>query len=103
MIKVSVMYPNREGSKFDMDYYCNRHIPMVREKLGSVCRGVSLEQGMGGALPGSPAPFVALAHLVFDSLEAFQAAFAPHAETFRRDIPNYTDVEPVVQISSVKL
>jgi len=32
MIKVNMLYPNEEGKKFDMDYYCNIHIPMVREK-----------------------------------------------------------------------
>ena len=28
MIKVSVLYPNTEGSKFDLDYYVNSHMPM---------------------------------------------------------------------------
>jgi hypothetical protein len=45
MIKVSVLYPNNEGSKFDMSYDCNSHIPMVLEKLGKVCKGVAVEQG----------------------------------------------------------
>ena len=103
MIRVSVLYPNGEGSKFDMDYYCNRHIPMVLEKLGAACKGVAVEQGLGGPEPGSPAPFAALGHLQFDSIEAFQAAFGPHAETFMRDIPNYTNIQPVIQISSVKI
>ncbi|MBJ6798797.1 EthD family reductase [Geomonas propionica] len=103
MIKLSVLYPASKGSKFDMDYYCNRHIPMIREKLGVACKGVEVEQGVCGRDPGSPAPFAALAHLLFDSLEAFQAAFAPHAETFRQDLLNYTDIQPVVQISSVKI
>ena len=53
MIKVSVFYPERAGSKFDMDYYCNTHIPMVREKLGAACKGAAVEQGMSGATPGS--------------------------------------------------
>jgi hypothetical protein len=29
MIKVSVFYPDRDGARFDMRYYCERHIPMV--------------------------------------------------------------------------
>ena len=40
MIKVSVLYPNTEGSRFDMDYYVNKHMPMVQSKLGSSCLGV---------------------------------------------------------------
>ena len=46
MIKVSVFYPNNEGSKFDMNYYCNTHMPMVRQKLGAACKGAAVEQGI---------------------------------------------------------
>jgi hypothetical protein len=37
MIKVSVLYPDGPGATFDMGYYLNRHIPMVRAKLGAAC------------------------------------------------------------------
>jgi uncharacterized protein (TIGR02118 family) len=45
----------------------------------------------------------ALGHLLFDSVEAFQAGFGPHAQEIMADIPNYTNVEPAIQISEVKL
>ncbi|PYX69019.1 MAG: EthD family reductase [Acidobacteria bacterium] len=103
MVRVSVMYPNHEGTKFDMTYYINRHIPMVRQLLGSALRGVSVEQGISGEGPGSPASYVAMGHLLFDSVEAFQTSFGPHAQAIMEDIPNYTNSEPIVQISEVKL
>ena len=103
MIKVSVFYADRTGSKFNMDYYCNTHIPMVREKLGAACKGAAVEQGMSGANPGSRPGFVAMGHLYFDSVEAFQTAFGPHAQVIMADIPNYTDIEPTIQISEVKI
>ena len=103
MIKVSVFYRNNEGSKFDMDYYCHSHIPMVREKLGAACKGVAAEQGMAGATPGSQPGFIAMGHLYFDSMEAFQTAFGPHAQAIMADIPNYTDILPTIQISEVKI
>ncbi len=103
MIKVSVFYSNTEGSKFDMNYYCNSHIPMVRQKLGAACKGASVEQGIAGATPGSPPAFVAMGHLYFDSAQAFQTAFGPHAEAIMADIPNYTDIQPTIQISDVKI
>lgn len=34
MIKVSVLYPNNEGSKFDMSYYCNSHNSHGPGKIG---------------------------------------------------------------------
>jgi uncharacterized protein (TIGR02118 family) len=103
MIKVSVLYPNRPGAKFDMAYYCEKHIPMVQQKLGAACTRVAVDQGIGGAAPGAPAAFVAMGHLYCDSVEAFQAAFAPHAQEIMGDIPNYTDIEPTIQISDVKI
>jgi uncharacterized protein (TIGR02118 family) len=103
MIKVSVLYPNNEGAKFDIVYYCSKHIPMVRQKLGTACKGAAVEQGIAGATPGSRPAFIAMGHLYFDSVEAFQTAFGPHAEAIMADIPNYTDVQPTIQISDVKI
>ena len=103
VIKISVMYPNTEGKKFDMEYYCNKHMPMVRQKLGKAVKRVAVEAGLGGAEPGAPAVYVAMGHLYFASMDDFQAAFMPHAQYFMEDIPNYTDIKPVIQISDVKL
>jgi uncharacterized protein (TIGR02118 family) len=103
MIKVSVLYANQEGSKFDMNYYCKTHIPMVQEKLGTACKGAAVEQGVSGATPGSRPAFIAMGHLYFDSVADFQAAFGPHAGAIMADIPNYTDIQPTIQISEVKI
>jgi uncharacterized protein (TIGR02118 family) len=103
MIKVSVFYPNEEGKKFDMEYYLNKHLPMVQQKLGTALKGGAVEQGLGGAEPGSRATYIAMGHLYFDSVEAFQTAFGPHAESIMGDIPNYTDIQPTIQVSEVKM
>lgn len=103
MIKVSVMYPHNDGAKFDMDYYCASHMPMVREKLGAALKGMSIDSGVGGGEPGAPPAYVAMGHLLFDSVQAFQEAFAPHADAIMGDIKNYTDIEPIVQVSEIKL
>ena len=103
MIKVSVFYPAGEDKKFDIDYYCNSHMPMVREKLGAACKSAAVEQGVGGGAPGAPATYAAMGHLYFDSVGDFQGAFGPHAEAIMGDMPNYTNITPVIQISEVKL
>jgi len=43
-----------------------------------------------------------MAHLLFDSVQAFQGAFGPHADSIMADILNYTDIQPILQISEVK-
>src|ERR1700676_1766092 len=35
MIKVSVFYPSSDGARFDMDYYRDRHMALVQERLGA--------------------------------------------------------------------
>jgi len=103
MIKVSVFYPNKKGGTFDMAYYCNRHIPLVRRLLGPALKGAAVEQGLAGAAPGSPATYAAMGHLLFDTTEAFQQAFGAHAAAIMGDIPNYTNTEPIIEVSEVKL
>ncbi len=102
VIKVSVLYPNTAGCKFDMEYYLTRHMPMVQQKLGPACKRMAGEQGIAGGAPGAPATYVAMGHLYFDSTDAFQAAFAPHAQSILADIPNYTDTQPTIQVSEVR-
>jgi len=103
MIKVSVFYPNDDDARFDMEYYRDRHIPMVRTKFGKACRGVAVDHGLAGAAPGSRPAFVAMGHLYFDSVEGFQATFGQHASEIVQDIPNYTNVQPIIQISEVTI
>ena len=102
MIKVSVFYPLKDGMSFDMRYYLEKHIPMVRQKLGSACKGIQIDQGLAGGGKGTPPTFTAMAHLLFDSVEAFEAAFGPHTAEIMGDIPNYTPIQPVIQVSDVK-
>jgi uncharacterized protein (TIGR02118 family) len=103
MIKVSVLYPNSEGSKFDLDYYLNKHMPMVESEVGPALQGMSVDAGLAGGAPGAPAPYACICHLLFNSVEAFQTSFGPKAGVIMADIPNYTDIAPVMQISEVKL
>ena len=103
MIKVSVLYPNKPGAKFDTSYYFATHMPMVARKLGAAVKTTAVDQGMAGAAPGSPPAFVMIAHFTFESTVTFQAAFGPHAAEIMGDIPNYTSIEPIIQISEVKI
>lgn len=101
MIKVSVLYANRDGATFDMGYYCNVHVPLVRRLLGDALKGGEVDEGIG-SLQGPPA-YVAIGHLWFDSMDAFQAALDAHGAEMMADIPKYTNIEPVIQISEVRI
>jgi uncharacterized protein (TIGR02118 family) len=101
MIKVSVMYPNKPEARFDHDYYRDRHMPLVKKLMGDKCRYYTVDKGLAGDSPGTPPTYIAMCHIFCDSTAAFQAGFGPHASEILADIPNYTDLAPVIQISEV--
>ena len=103
VIKVSVFYPRGPEKHFDMDYYCSRHMPVVQKLCGAALKSVSVEQGIAGGTPGSVPSFVAMGHLVFESVESFQASFGPNMDEIVADVSNYTDIQPEIQVSEIKL
>lgn len=101
MVKVSVMYANKPGARFDHAYYRDTHMPLLKARMGDSCRFYTVDRGLAGGAPGEPATYVGMSHIFCDSVEAFQAGFGPHAAEIMGDIPNYTDQSPIVQISEV--
>ena len=101
MIKVSVMYPYQAGARFDHDYYANRHMPLLKQRMGGHCLYYTVDRGLAGGEPGSTPTYVAMCHVFCDSVESFQLGFGPHAAELLADISNYTDLQPVLQISEV--
>ena len=101
MIKVTVMYPNTPGARFDHVYYRDKHMPLVQARMGESCKNYSVDRGLAGGAAGAPAPYVAMCHIFCESVEAFQRGFGPHEQEIVADIRNYTDLAPVIQISEV--
>ena len=101
MIKVSVIYANGPGVQFDHEYYRTRHLPLIANRMGAGLKYYTIDKGLSGAAPGSAAPYVAMCHLLCDSLQAYESSFGPHAKEIGGDIRNFTGVTPVVQISDV--
>ena len=102
-IKVSVLYPGGDGKTFNMDYYCNTHVPMVGRLLGNAVIGATVEKGLGGGAPDAPATYAAMGNLYFNSMEDFENSFGPNAEEIMADLPNFTNIEPTIQISEVMI
>lgn len=98
MLIATVAYPASAGTKFDHGYYMTRHMPMVERLWGpmgltewSVLRGTV-------APDGSAPQHEVFAQLHFESADAFKAATtAPAGSEIFGDIPNYTDIKPVIE------
>jgi uncharacterized protein (TIGR02118 family) len=42
-----------------------------------------------------------MGNLYFDSMEDFGNSFGPNADEIMADLPNFTNIEPIIQISEV--
>jgi uncharacterized protein (TIGR02118 family) len=99
MIKVTVFYPSGSG-KLDMDYYLNSHIPSC-QKLLSLYGLIRIEVDKGIDSPEGAALYTVIAHLVFESAEQMQKGMQAHDPELAADVKNYTDIQPIFQVSEV--
>lgn len=101
MILVTVMYPAAGGTKFDLDYYQSKHIPLVKERWGGHgLKQVQVVKGLSKADGGS-AEYQVMALITFGSLDDFKAAGKAHGREIFADIPNFTDSQALVQINEI--
>jgi uncharacterized protein (TIGR02118 family) len=98
-ITVTVMYPNTPGSKFDMDYYLGGHFDLVGRLWGSKLVSARAVKGAATPDPDTPPPYQVIAILELASVEDLQSLIAESGDQVMGDIPNFTDVTPVIQIS----
>jgi uncharacterized protein (TIGR02118 family) len=101
MIKVSVMYPNSSTARFDYDYYREKHLPLIKRRMGAALKYYTIDKGLSGGAPETPPAYVGACHLLCDSLGAYTSTFGPYAQEISGDIRNFTNVMPVIQISEV--
>ena len=101
MIRVTAIYPNEAGSRFDAQDYVSRHEPLARAMLSPHglldIRSTTGVANLDGTLPA----YWAVSEMIFASRAHFDAALAHCGERIFADIPNYTSVSPVLQISTM--
>ncbi|HEY4962400.1 MAG TPA: EthD family reductase [Candidatus Limnocylindrales bacterium] len=97
MHSLTVLYPNKEGAKFDFEYYVDKHIPFANGLLGhefKVTKGIASAQG------GPPA-FLCTARMEIGTTEEFLPVLIQHVAALQNDIPNYTNIVPVIQFEEL--
>jgi len=102
MVRISVMYPRGEGKTFDHAYYVDKHMALVRERWGGMgLVRTEVDRGVAGGTPDAPAPYIAVGRVYFNSLLEAQRASTAHGQELFADVPNFTNIQPQVQISEV--
>jgi len=99
MIVVTVLYPTQAGSRFDQTYYMQKHMPLVRSRWKDMGLQEARVLRGAGTPDGSAPPFQMMAVLTFSSLQDFQACAAKHGAEIFADVPNFTNIQPVVQLN----
>ncbi|MDD2877281.1 MAG: EthD family reductase [Acidiphilium sp.] len=101
MIAVTVLYPQTATSHFDIDYYHANHMKMVHELWDSMgLRGTRVLHGKPGP-DNAPPAFAVMTILDFESLDDFGKAVSAHGGPIMGDIPNFTNVQPSLQINDI--
>lgn len=92
------MYPNRPSMRFDERYYIDRHAALVQQRWAEMgLKAFTLLRGLGARGGGLPRH----ALLTFDSQAALDRCLAAHGAEILGDIPNFTDVQPTIQVNEV--
>ena len=97
MARIVILYPNTPGAPFDMDYYTQKHLELVRSSFGETVEHISVYKGLGGP-DGAPATFAVSTAIEFRDLPSLGAALEQNAEKISQDVPNFTTIVPMIQI-----
>jgi uncharacterized protein (TIGR02118 family) len=102
MFKVTILYPNGEGKTFDMDYYANKHMPMVAGFLGKNLKFYEIDKGIAGRTPNDKTPYLAVGYFYIKDVAEYNKAIGQNRDAVISDFKNYTNIQPIVQISEVR-
>lgn len=102
MFKVEILYPNGENKTFDMDYYEKKHMPMVAGFLSQNLKFYEIDKGISGRTPTDKVPFVAIGYFYINDVAEYNKAIRQNIDAIISDFKNYTNIQPVIQISEIK-
>lgn len=102
LFKVAILYPGGEGKTFDMAYYEQKHMPLVAGFLGENLKFYEIDKGIAGRTPNEQPPYVAVGYFYVKDIAEYNNAIAQNREAVVNDIKNYTNIQPIIQISEVK-
>ena len=102
MFKVAILYPNGEDKKFDMDYYENKHMPMMAGLIGKNLHLYEIDKGISGRTPTDKVPFVAIGYFYINDVTEYNKVIVQNRNAIVEDIRKYTNIQPTVQISEIR-
>ena len=102
MFKVVILYPNGDDKTFDMDYYEKKHMPMVAGLLGTNLKFYEIDKGLSGRTPNDKVPYLAVGYFYVKDVAEYNKAIGQNRDAVISDFKNYTNIQPVIQVSEVR-
>ena len=101
MFCATVLYPSKEGSSFDFEYFAKTLAPMYAKFLGANCDRFEVRRGL--MTPGRPtAAFICIASYWVKSREQYMGSLNdPRFKEVMEKFNAFTDIEPVRQFDEV--
>jgi uncharacterized protein (TIGR02118 family) len=91
---LTILYPNQEGVRWDVDYYVKHHMPLIMRLYGRrAIKRFELRKG-DAAQMGGPPKYIGSINIYIQNQKAFDAAGAKHTKALVDDVPNFSSVMP---------
>ena len=103
MIRVLIQYPVDTNARFDLAYYRDEHVPLVRRAMTALgmVKG-EWDEVLTHAASGGPAKYHVISVQYWESLQSMERAYAsPDAQVVRDDVKKFYSGTPVRIISNV--
>lgn len=85
-----------------MDYYETKHMPMVAGFLGKTLKFYEIDKGIAGRTPNDKVPYLAVGYFYVKDVTEYNKAVGQHRDAIVSDFKNYTNVQPIIQVSEVR-
>lgn len=100
MYRVVIMYPKTETSNYNMEYYLNHHLPLIRGLFKKIIN-IEVDQGIRNAFPDQPMPYYTISYFYFETIEDFQEGIMAGANDIMEDLAKFSNVQPIIQINEI--
>ena len=91
---LTILYPNSDGVRWDVDYYRTHHMPLIMKLYGTAAiKRFELRKSDSGQQGGAPG-YIGTVNIYINDQKAFDAAGKEHGPTLVKDVPHFSSVMP---------
>ena len=92
------MYPKFEGKTFDVNYYKNQYIKLVKEKLAPI----KIDDEYEIDNQNGQSSYFAVTRVLFESWEQFENQYIKNSKELSSDRLKFTNSSVIIQTSELK-